>query len=67
MQHSFVDACLIRYVETHHRQFRRRDREEPKDTSLIPEAADLTKLTNAELEFLERVLVKLEGEPSDSV
>jgi len=63
---KFSDACLIRYVEAHHSQFRRRERQQQTVPSLVPETADLTKLTDAELDFLERVLIKLDGDSDDS-
>lgn len=57
---KYSDSCLIRYVQAHFPEFRDGRGEWKKGNELIPEEADLTKLTDTELELLEHILVKLE-------
>jgi len=57
---KYSDSCLIRYVQAYFPEFRDRRGEESTCSDLIPEEADLTKLTDEELEVLEGILVKLE-------
>ena len=57
---KYSDSCLIRYVQAHFPQFRHDQETQVETESLIPDEADLTRLSDEELEQLEYILVKLE-------
>jgi len=56
----YSDSCLIRYVQAHLSEFNSGNSHEPESQELIPHEADLTILSDQELEQLEQILIKLE-------
>jgi len=56
----YSDSCLIRAVQAYFSEFKVVKKDEQTDRSLIPQEADLTRLSDSELEVLERILVKLD-------
>jgi hypothetical protein len=57
---KYSDSCLIRYLQANYPEFRNDRLSDQKVEDLVPAQADLGKLTDLELDQLEKILIKLE-------